>query len=205
MHSSVSLKVSNLWVERSERYLCKDMSFFLSSGDIAKINGENGAGKSSLLKILVGILRPLEGNIHYNNEDVSVYRDLLQKDLLYIGHDSGVKSVFTVAENLRWYFPDANDDEISLALDAVSLSGYEETPSNQLSAGQKRRISLARLWLTEKPLWVLDEPFTALDIKGVASLEKHMKEHVEKNGMIILTTHQDIDPSLNLKEINLSL
>lgn len=205
MHSSVSLKISNLWVERGERYLCKNMSFSLSSGDIVKINGENGAGKSTLLKVVVGVLRPLEGDIHYNGEDVSVYRDVLLKDLLYIGHHSGVKSVFSVSENLRWYFPEASDDEISNALDAVSLSGYEETPSNQLSAGQKRRIALARLWLTDKPLWLLDEPFTALDVKGVAALEKRMKTHINNNGIIMLTTHQDIDPSLNLKDISLSL
>ncbi|MFT2110281.1 cytochrome c biogenesis heme-transporting ATPase CcmA [Marinomonas sp. 2405UD68-3] len=205
MHSSTSLKISNLWIERGERYLCKNISFSLFGGDIAKINGENGAGKSTLLKIIVGILRPLEGSIHYNGEDVSVYRDMLQKDLLYIGHHSGVKSVFSVSENLRWYFPKASDDEISNALDAVSLSGYEETPSSQLSAGQKRRISLARLWLSNKPLWLLDEPFTALDVKGGAALEQRMKTHINRNGIIMLTTHQDIDPSLNLKEINLSL
>ena len=197
--------MSNLWIERGERYLCKEKSFSLVSGDIAKINGENGAGKSTLLKVLVGILPALEGHIVYNNEDVSRYRDLLHNDVLYLGHHSAIKSVFSVSENLRWYFPKVSDEDISFALHAVSLSGYEDTPSNQLSAGQKRRITLARLWLTDKPLWLLDEPFTALDVKGVDSLEKRMKSHISAGGVIILTTHQNIDASLHIKEIDLTL
>ncbi|MCZ2723321.1 cytochrome c biogenesis heme-transporting ATPase CcmA [Marinomonas sp. 15G1-11] len=205
MHSSISLNISNLWIERGERYLCKDMSFSLSGGDICKINGENGAGKSTLLKIIVGILSPLEGTVYYNGEDVSIHRDLLHQDVLYLGHNSAIKSVFSVAENLRWYFPNASDEAIAYALSVVSLSGYEETPSSQLSAGQKRRITLARLWLTDKPLWLLDEPFTALDVQGVSSLEKRMRDHISNGGLIILTTHQDIDASLNVKEINLTL
>lgn len=202
---SYLLRVSNLCIERGERELCRNLSFTLTKGDVVRIAGENGAGKSTLLKVLIGLLQPFSGEIYYHHEDVTLYRDVLQQDTLYLGHSSAIKSVFTVMENLRWYCPAASVSDIASALQAVSLAGYEDTPASQLSAGQKRRITLARLWLTNKPIWLLDEPFTALDVHGVAALERRMLEHVQAQGAILLTTHQAVSAQLNMREIELSV
>lgn len=203
MQPSISLTISELVIERGDRVLCDGLTVSVQSGEIIRVAGENGAGKSSLLKVLAGVMQPTDGMLQWRDEDVTLHRDVLQQDLLYIGHGAGVKSLFTVEENLRWYFPNATGPQISNALLAVNLSGYEETPAAQLSAGQKRRIALARLWLTEKLLWLLDEPFTALDQSGVEVLEKRLQEHIKNDGMVLLTTHQPLNPLLQAREITL--
>ncbi|WP_036181237.1 cytochrome c biogenesis heme-transporting ATPase CcmA [Marinomonas sp. MED121] len=204
MHPNLELSISGLFIERADRVLCDNFSCQVSAGEIARIMGENGAGKSTLLKIIAGVLQPLEGKIMFAGEDISYHRDILQKELLYLGHHAGIKAVFSAAENLSWYCPTKSKDAIEEALTEVGLGGYLDTPAHQLSAGQQRRIALARLWLTDKKVWLLDEPFTALDVKGVAVLEQRLKQHLDKGGMIILTTHQSLDDSLNIKEIKLT-
>ena len=201
----LTLSISNLFIERAERFLCENLSFQINEGEIIHIIGENGAGKSSLLKVIAGLLQPLSGELSFTGEDVSVHRDVLQAQLFYLGHLAAIKSVFTVKENLRLYFPDATDTQIESALFAISLNEYELTPANQLSAGQQKRIALAKLWLTDKKVWLLDEPFTALDTMGVKALEQRFKEHVETGGMILLTTHQKLTSTLNAKELNVNL
>lgn len=203
MQAVTSLCVENLWLERGDRDLCRGLSFSLQSGQVARIIGENGAGKSSLLKYLVGILTPVEGTIFFNREEVSIHRDTLLQELLYIGHTPGVKSIFTVVENLKLYAPQASDAQIEFALTQVNLNSYWDIPAAQLSAGQKRRVALARLWLTQKRLWLLDEPFTALDVSGVDVLERRIREHLQAGGIVILTTHQPLH-SLNPVTIELA-
>lgn len=204
LHTNLDLSISGLFIERSERVLCDDFSCQIKAGDVARIMGENGAGKSTLLKIIAGILQPLEGEIRFAGEDISYHRDVLQKELLYLGHHAGIKAVFSVAENLKWYCPNQDLAAIEAALEIVGLAGYMDTPAHQLSAGQQRRIALARLWLTDKKVWLLDEPFTALDVKGVAVLENKIKQHTKQGGLVILTTHQALDAALNVKEIQLA-
>jgi heme exporter protein A len=203
LHSNLDLSISGLVIERSERILCDNFSCVVKAGEVARIMGENGAGKSTLLKVIAGILQPLEGQIFFSGEDISYHRDMLHRELLYLGHHAGIKAVFSVAENLNWYCPNQTSDAIELALDVVGLAGYSDTPAHQLSAGQQRRIALARLWLTDKKVWLLDEPFTALDVKGVAVLEAKIKQHTDAGGLVILTTHQALDDSLSVKEIKL--
>ena len=204
LHPNLELSISGLFIERADRVLCDDFSCQVVAGEIARIMGENGAGKSTLLKVIAGVLQLLEGKILFAGEDISYHRDSLQKELLYLGHHAGIKAVFSAAENLSWYCPSQSKAAIEMALTEVGLAGYLDTPAHQLSAGQQRRIALARLWLTDKKVWLLDEPFTALDVKGVAVLEQRLKQHVDKGGMIILTTHQALDDSLNIKEIKLT-
>ncbi|TPE54728.1 cytochrome c biogenesis heme-transporting ATPase CcmA [Maribrevibacterium harenarium] len=203
MQAVTTLCVENLWLERGDRDLCRGLSFSLQGGQVARIIGENGAGKSSLLKYLVGTLSAVEGSVAFNGEDISAHRDVLIQDLLYIGHTPGVKSVFTVAENLKLYAPHSSNQELEYALTQVSLDAYWDTPAAQLSAGQKRRVALARLWLTQKPVWLLDEPFTALDVSGVEVLEQRIKDHVITGGIVVLTTHQPLH-SLNPVTIELA-
>ncbi len=169
------------------------------------ITGENGAGKSSLLKVVSGILEPFSGELYFSGEDISIHREALQAELLFLGHSTGVKNVLTAFDNLQLYFPKATSMQINNALAAVNLEGYLATEAYQLSAGQKKRIALAKLWLTDKKVWLLDEPFTALDIKGIKVLEYKLKEHVESGGIILLTTHQKPSSVLDVKELNLSI
>jgi len=204
LHSNLDLSISGLFIERSERILCENFSCQIKAGEVARIMGENGAGKSTLLKVIAGILQPLEGTILFAGEDISFHRDMLQKHLLYLGHHAGIKSVFSVAENLKWYCPNKDIDAIEEALAIVGLAGYSDSPAHQLSAGQQRRIALARLWLTDKKVWLLDEPFTALDVKGVSVLEDKIKQHTDNGGMVILTTHQSLGDALCVKEIQLA-
>lgn len=204
MHPNLDLSISDLFIERSERILCENFSCQLKAGDVARVMGENGAGKSTLLKVIAGILQPLEGKILFAGEDISIHRDVLQKELLYLGHHAGIKAVFSAAENLTWYSPNKSIDDIEAALAEVGLAGYSDTPAHQLSAGQQRRIALARLWLTDKKVWLLDEPFTALDVKGVVVLENKIKQHTDKGGLVILTTHQSLSDALSVKEIQLT-
>ena len=187
--------MKDLWIERGERDLCRHLTFSVQSGELVRIAGENGAGKSSLMKSILGWLHFIDGTIEFNGEDVTQHRDMLLQSQLYLGHTPGIKNVFTALENLKLYCPDAAEDDLEQALVQVQLGAFADTPAAQLSAGQKRRIALARLWLTDKALWFLDEPFTALDVKGVEALEKRMSEHLSVGGAIVITTHQ---PLLNL-------
>mgnify|MGYP000091351244 FL=1 len=204
LQKSVNLQATNLWIERGERDLCRDLSFSVRSGELVRIAGENGAGKSSLIKAILGWVRIEEGELEFNGEDVTLHRDVLLQNQLYLGHTPGIKSVFTALENLKLYCPEASEAALEQALAHVQLQAFADTPAAQLSAGQKRRIALARLWLTDKALWFLDEPFTALDVKGVEALELCMGTHLKNGGAIVITTHQ---PLLHLspKTVELTL
>lgn len=190
MQSPAFLTISDLWIERGEKDLCKGFHLNVRKGEIIRILGANGAGKSSLFKAIIGILNPLEGRIEYDGQDVTQEKNALLQETLYIGHTSGLKDALTVEENLRHYFPSASCDAIRLALASLEIEALAESLVNTLSAGQVRRATLARLWLTEKTLWLLDEPFTSLDAQGVERLEAHIQKHTASGGIVMLSTHQ---------------
>lgn len=192
MQSSASLTISDLWIERGERDLCKGLSFNVQSGEVVRILGENGAGKSSLLKVIAGVLSPLEGRIVYSGKDVTLDRNPLQQDAIYIGHSVGVKSLLTVVENLRWSCPDVALNLLHEVLEQLELTDYMDVQVKKLSAGQARRVALARLWLSTKTLWLLDEPFSSLDVRGVALLEDRIQQHVLSGGLVVLSTHKEL-------------
>ena len=178
------LECSALTLVRGERELFSGLDFSLRSGEILQVEGENGAGKTSLLRVLAGLAR-----YGYEGE---IKRQAL---LLYIGHLSAVKELLTPRENLAWHVDghgDYRDNDICAALAKVGLAGYEDVPSHQLSAGQHRRVNLARLHLAQQPLWLLDEPFTAIDRDGVASLEDLFVSHAQSGGAVVLTSHQPL-------------
>ena len=192
MQSFASLTISNLWIERGERDLCIGLSFSAQSGEVVRIVGDNGAGKSSLLKAIVGIFSPLEGRVFYSGEDVTTDRHLLQQDTIYIGHSVGIKSLLTVAENIRWYCPEVSQEALFAVLSQLALLDHIDSLAKTLSAGQLRRVALARLWLTDKTLWLLDEPFASLDVGAIALLEERIQLHVSSGGLVLLTTHQEL-------------
>ena len=176
------LEARALSLVRGERELFAGLDLTLLAGEVLQIEGENGAGKTSLLRLLAGLSR------HGHEGEV---RRLAP--LLYVGHLSAVKELLTPRENLAWHVDGLgqySDDEVCAALAQVGLCGYEDVPSHQLSAGQHRRVNLARLHLSRQPLWLLDEPFTAIDRDGVAALEQLFISHARKGGAMILTSHQ---------------
>jgi heme exporter protein A len=165
------------------------------AGDMLQISGPNGSGKTSLLRLLSGLMQPTSGHVLVNGLPLSEQRVELARNLLWIGHAAGIKDLLTPVENLAWLCAlhrPAEPAAIWQALEAVGLRGFEDVPCHTLSAGQQRRVALARLYLDGPPIWILDEPFTALDKQGVAQLEEHLAGHCERGGMIVLTTHHTL-------------
>lgn len=189
------LVVNNLSCVRDERTLFSDLSFTVAAGDIVQIEGANGAGKTSLLRILCGLSRAEQGEVSWHAQPVSQQRERYQTDMLYLGHQPGVKAVLSALENLQFYHPSHSTEALFKALEEVDLAGYEEGAVAQLSAGQQRRVALARLWLSDAPLWILDEPLTAIDISGVDKLMALFSRHALRGGSVILTTHQPLPAS----------
>ncbi|EMB7755971.1 TPA: cytochrome c biogenesis heme-transporting ATPase CcmA [Serratia marcescens] len=189
------LEAKSLSCVRDERILFSELSFSVQPGDIIQVEGPNGAGKTSLLRILAGLARPDGGEVCWRGRSTLRDRAGYQQDLLFIGHQPGIKAVLTPFENLQFYQAvrgTTDHPAIWRALEQVGLVGYEDLPVAQLSAGQQRRVALARLWLSAAPLWILDEPLTAIDKQGVAELISLFEQHALRGGMVLLTTHQDL-------------
>lgn len=188
------LEVRDVVCIRDEHVLFSALSFTASPGEMVQIAGANGVGKTSLLRILSGLATPESGTICWRGQRINRMREQFNQQLLWLGHQPGIKNVLTGEENLRFFYPQHHQDAHWQALAAVGLAGYEDVPVARLSAGQQRRVALARLWLTDVPLWILDEPLTALDVAGVDMLTQRMEHHIARGGIIILTTHQPLRP-----------
>jgi len=173
------------------------MNLRLEAGSLVRVAGPNGTGKTSLLRILCGLLDPTQGDVHWNGRSIRRLREEYWQNLAYVGHLNGVKDDLTVRENLRFSLElaarPASASECEQALAAFGLAGFEDTAARFLSQGQRRRIALARLYVSETaPLWILDEPFTALDVKGVAELSALIGQHVRNGNTVALVTHQEV-------------
>ena len=189
----ILLEARELLCERDERTLFSGLSFTLNAGEWVQITGSNGAGKTTLLRLLTGLSRPDAGEVLWQGQPLHQVRDSYHQNLLWIGHQPGIKTRLTALENLHFYHRDGDTAQCLEALAQAGLAGFEDIPVNQLSAGQQRRVALARLWLTRATLWILDEPFTAIDVNGVDRLTQRMALHTEQGGIVILTTHQPLN------------
>ena len=188
------LEASELTCIRDHRVLFSELNLQLQAGEILQIEGVNGAGKTSLLRILCGLMSPQEGDVYWRGETIRRCRPLFHEELLYIGHNPGVKEELTAQENLRFYQAQgAHRGDIDEALDQVGLYAYEDVLVRSMSAGQRRRVALARLWLSTATLWILDEPLTAIDRDGISHLQARLQQHAENGGSVILTSHQPLN------------
>jgi heme exporter protein A len=190
------LEVINLECIRGDRRLFTSLNLTLNKGELLHLHGHNGSGKTTLLRTLCGLIQPSAGSIIWGGEDVREERESFNENLIYIGHLAGVKGDLSALENLQiWATLDEctlDEDAAWNALEHIGLRGFEDIPAKFLSQGQKRRVALARLLYTNSKLWVLDEPFTALDKSAVGLLQSVIQKHIETGGMTILTTHQEV-------------
>ena len=187
------LKIENLAFERNDALLFEPVSFELNSGEALHIEGANGAGKTTLFQLLIKLLEPCAGDVYFRGQHLSQCHFEYLSDILFIGHQSAVKAALTVEENLSWMSPDGTSAEkITAALQSVGLEHYASIPCYRLSAGQHRRVALARLMTTSASLWYLDEPFAALDKQGVGFIESCMQQHLDQGGCIVFSSHQDL-------------
>jgi heme exporter protein A len=193
------LFTSDLACERDFRMLYSRLSFSVKAGDLWHIKGRNGAGKTTLLRQLAGLHSVDTGRVLYPNAATKV---------IYVGHKLGLKEQLTADENLAW-LAGLNGFSTKLqryaALEKVGLRGYEENAVEQLSAGQKRRVALARLHLCKAEVWLLDEPFTSLDQQGIVDEQEWLNQHTLAGGAVIMTSHQDISlPQVQVLDLSLS-
>jgi heme exporter protein A len=191
-----TLDAMNLRCERGDRTLLAGLSFQVASGQLLQIEGANGSGKTTLLRTLCGLFEATAGEIAWCGQSTRTDPANYHAQLSYIGHLPGIKLELSPQENLafsqglRGLQPTHRD--ILGALDAIGLFGFEETPCRQLSAGQRRRVALARLLLEKSLLWILDEPFTALDRAGNERLSELLVTHLQQGGLVVLTSHQPV-------------
>lgn len=191
------LEAIQLECARGFRTLFTGLDFALQPGELLLVAGTNGSGKTSLLRILCGLLTPDAGEIRWKGRDVRALSEDYRRELLYVGHASGVKEELTPVENLRIACTlggtKATDKVLAGALAAFGLLGFENAPVKALSQGQRRRAVLARLALgDEYPLWLLDEPLNALDKSATSQVERSIGRHLERGGMVVMATHQPV-------------
>jgi heme exporter protein A len=190
------LSSENLACVRGERLIFSGIEFALGAGEVLVVTGANGSGKTSLLRIVCGLLEAAAGEIRWNGSSARALGDDFFAELAYLGHHNGLKDDLSATENMQVW---AGVSGITVdraaarqALARMGLAGREDLPVRWLSQGQKRRAAIARLLVAERPLWVLDEPFAGLDRASTVTVEALLQEHLAEGGMAILTTHQDL-------------
>lgn len=202
------LAIQNLSCKRGYRTLFKEINFAVNTGECAYIAGENGSGKSSLLKQLCGLLPVETGHITWQSKAINTVTEAFQQDLLYLGHHNGLKQDLTPLENLQFYAAMDNtqcdEQQLIEQLNIRGLGKCMKLPVMRLSQGQKKRVALTRLTLSNKPLWILDEPFSDLDQAAIDLLTQDIDHHLQQKGMLVVTSHQAMDIGAPQQTIRLS-
>jgi heme exporter protein A len=196
----------NAW--RGDRHILRDVSFVVRAGEFLKITGPNGVGKTTLLRVVCGLLPAESGEIDWCGRPVRGVADEFHIQLGYLGHPNSLKADLTARENLRFLAglrQELTDHDIDATLERCGILSRGDLPARSLSAGQRRRLALARLLLAEASLWVLDEPVTNLDTAGISLVEELIQDHVRRGGLALVAAHQRLlDQSPNLRRLELS-
>ncbi len=194
---SALLQLNDLCCVRDDRVLFDNLNLDLNGGQILLVEGRNGSGKTSLLRILTGLSLPESGEVLWKGQSISEVGAEYYEQVNYIGHHDGIKRDLTCLENLRLVQAMGKPSAIDLdeALQKVNLYRYGENFVATLSAGQKRRLAMARLVVCEALLWIMDEPFTSLDKASMAMFQELFEQHLKQNGCIVMTSHHDIEMS----------
>ncbi|ADE14033.1 heme exporter protein CcmA [Nitrosococcus halophilus Nc 4] len=188
------LQVEELTCRRGERLLFENMSFTVKAGDVLEVSGHNGSGKTSLLRLLCGLLIPEKGALLWRGQPIDKIKPLYHSELAYVGHTDAIKGDLTAYENLIIAGAlNGGGMDPEQALERVGLSRIRELPGRFLSAGQRRRLALARLLVNRARLWLLDEPFTALDKRAIRTIATLLEEHAAAGGMAVFTSHHAIN------------
>ncbi len=203
------LGVNDLSCVKGPRTLFSGISFLVQPGEMLHVQGPNGCGKTSLLRMLCGLSAPEQGEILWQNRSLRSERDTFLAAVAYLGHQNAIKDELTAVENLRiaaaLIHQPISEAEACRGLEAMGLAGKEDLQTKVLSQGQRRRVALTRLLVSKSPLWLLDEPLAALDTVGVALVEKMLDQHLAQGGMAVVTTHQPLKVSAVTKSVHLGL
>jgi heme exporter protein A len=190
------LQVIALGCERGGRPLFATQSFSLEAGQAMHIEGDNGSGKTSLLRMVCGLSQPASGEVRWGGQSIAEVRPAFLRDLLYVGHSLGLKDELSAVENLQTVSVLAGQsvsrEQAFQALKSQGLGSRAHLPLRVLSQGQKRRVALARLQVSQAKLWVLDEPFVALDSAAVQALQQVLQAHLQQEGLLLFTSHQGV-------------
>ena len=200
------LEAHGLCCVRGERELFSGLHLRISAGNCLHVRGENGVGKTSLLRLLTGLSKPESGEVLWGNQSIALDPIAYHRELLFLGHRDALKEDLTALENIQMY---AALDDIALpqekalaALWRFGLRGRENLPVNCLSAGQKRRVLMARMLTRQAKLWILDEPFNALDAQAIQEMQNLIVEHLSVGGLVVLTSHQEVSiPNVQVLEL----
>lgn len=202
----MKLSLSQLYFERNNQWLLKNISFELHAGELLHIRGANGSGKSTLLRIIAGYIEPTMGNVCWNDKNIYQESENYSQAFHYIGHQNGIKSSLTVRENLQLFSALAHKKitlvQLNALLKKMRLEHIADLSAHHLSSGQLRRLALTRILLYPASLWLLDEPSTALDSEGQELFSQLINQHLHTGGMVIVTAHQTL-PKTNIKILQL--
>ena len=199
-------EIKNISCIRGNKLLFKNLNFKINNKELLVIKGANGSGKTTLLKILSGLLKPISGSIIINKKNINISKDEYFKYFEYIGHENAIKTALTVRENLNFYLKikrNLTTKNFEKAIKIFNLKDLLDIKVENLSSGEKRRVSLSRLILSNSKIWFLDEPTNGLDKINTVNFFKILKQHLQLNGLAIVASHDDI--KIKNKNINLSV
>jgi heme exporter protein A len=205
--ASKGLGVDKVHVWRGERHVLKGVSLKLDPGELLHVSGPNGTGKTTLLRVITGLLRPEQGAVHWQGTAIQDSRSDYQTSLAYGAHEPALKADLTALENLRFSVGlkrKTDRAELLAALERTGVSGCADLPARVLSAGQRRRVTMARILALQAPLWLLDEPVANLDAQGSVLVSELLQTHVLAGGLALVVAHHELTLDCSLRRLELN-
>ena len=200
------LRVEKVHVWRGDRHVLRGVSLELQAGELIHVSGANGAGKTTLLRVTTGLLRPEQGSVSWRGKSIVHSPTEYQAELAYASHEPALKGDFTALENLRFMVGlkrRVDSAELLAALERTGVVGVADLPTRVLSAGQRRRVAMARVLAFRAALWLLDEPYTNLDASGSRLMNSLLEEHVARGGMVLVVAHHDLTLAAETRRLEL--